>query len=328
TQAFLELPATEQNRPVAAQLVEDAQLVRGEGGGGLEKCPPAVLDPPGPVPHRWQAAARRSAPALRAGRRGGAPCLVAFAVPGPPAGPVDGLVRERHQVEGVHTLAGLWRPGIGCPLERPTPIHADCLQLSATRFAQLVVEGLQGGRVLALAGPDHPAGPVVVGDHGQEPVSLAVADLVDPDPQPTIQPTTVDLFGNNPGNDPGDGLPRGPQQPGDRGLVGVLGQPRDHVLEVTRVPCPRPRPGHHLGPDPTTAPAVQPSDPGLEEQLAGAQVQMPPPANRGGVGGGGPPATRAPRTAPAAPQPDQNTLGGELDRGHRGRGNRQDLVEC
>lgn len=64
-------------------------------------------------------------------------------------------------------------------------------------------------------------------------VELAVLD--DGEPECT---TGVDLFGDDAFDDAGHGLPRGPQQPGDRGLVGALGQPRDHVLEVAGMPSP------------------------------------------------------------------------------------------
>ena len=71
----------------------------------------------------------------------------------------------------------------------------------ASGLAELVVERLQGGGVLALGGPHHPPGLVVVGDHGQVAVALAVADLVDADPQQPGQPAGVDLLGDDPVHD-------------------------------------------------------------------------------------------------------------------------------
>lgn len=168
----------------------------------------------------------------------------------------------------------------------------------------------------------------MVGDNGQVAVSLAVADLVDPDPQQPGQPAGVDLFGDDPFDDARGGLPRGPQQPGDGGLVSVLSKPRHGVLEVTGVPGPGTSPRHVLGADPTAASAVQPADLGFQQQLARPQIQMPPAAHRGVVATRGPPAARAAGTTLAPPQPHHHPFGGELDRGDRSPGNRQHPVEC
>jgi hypothetical protein len=104
-------------------------------------------------------------------------------------------------VEGVEALPSLRGPGVGGLLERRTQVHAYRFQGGAAGFAELVVERLQGRGALALGGPHHPAGLVVVGDHGQVPVALAVAHLVDPDAEQPGRPLGVDLFGDDPGDD-------------------------------------------------------------------------------------------------------------------------------
>ena len=170
-------------------------------------------------------------------------------------------------MERVHALAGLGCLGVGGLLERGPQVEADCLQLGGSGLAELVVELLEGGCVLAFSGPDHRAAAVVVGDHGQIPVSLAVGDLVDPDPVDLLQAGVVELVGHDPGHDVGHRLPRTAQQPGDRGLVHPLSEPGDDVFEVAGEPGARPGPGHLLGADPTTSPAPQPADLGTQEHL-------------------------------------------------------------
>ena len=54
---------------------------------------------------------------------------------------------------------------------------------------------------------DHRARTVVVGDHGQVPVALAVGHLVDPDPVDLLQAGVVELVGHDPAHDARDRLP-------------------------------------------------------------------------------------------------------------------------
>ncbi len=48
---------------------------------------------------------------------------------------------------------------------------------------------------------------VVVGDRGQEPVALALGDLIDPDPIDLIEPGVVELVGHDSCHDPRDRFP-------------------------------------------------------------------------------------------------------------------------
>jgi hypothetical protein len=112
----------------------------------------------------------------------------------------------------------------------------------------LNVDKLYG--VLALFRPHHGAVPVVVGDDGDVAVLRAVGDLVHPDAIQGLEAGVVHGLGHDPDNDGGHRLPRTAKQPGDRGLVGALGEPGDHVLEVLGVlgvPGAGTYPGHCFG---------------------------------------------------------------------------------
>jgi hypothetical protein len=189
-------------------------------------------------------------------------------------------------------------------------------------------ELLQGGAGLAFADPDDRTVAVVVGDHRQVAVALAVGDLIDPDPVQPVQAVIVDVRGNDPDHDRGHGLPGAAQQPGDGGLVGALGQPGDDVFEVAGEPGGWARPGHRLGPHPLTAPAGQPADLGLQEQPRGAQVQVPPAAGGPVIDRSGRPAARAVQAATSAAQADDDPAWGELHLGHVSTGDGEHLVEC
>ena len=93
--------------------------------------------------------------------------------------------------------------------------------LGAPVGTECVEESLQGGLGLALPGPHQPAG-VVVDDHGQEQVTAAVGDLVDPDPGQVGElighPACV---GPDPGDDAAHGAPGDPHQLGGRLLRGL-----------------------------------------------------------------------------------------------------------
>jgi hypothetical protein len=90
--------------------------------------------------------------------------------------------------------------------------------------AEGVEEALQGGAGHALTGPDDRAVAVVVGDHGQVAVALAVGDLVDADAVQAFQAGVVEVGGDHPHRDGRDRLEGAAQQPGDGGRVGALGQ--------------------------------------------------------------------------------------------------------
>ena len=123
-------------------------------------------------------------------------------------------------------------------------------------------------------------------DHdGQELVTALVGDLVDADAVEVVQAGVVDVVDHNPGDDRIDGFPGAAQQPADAGLVHPLRQPADDVLEVAAVPGVRACPGHVLGADSTAGAAVDAVDVGFQPHLAGAEVQVPPPAPRRVVAG-------------------------------------------
>ena len=182
--------------------------------------------------------------------------------------------------------------------------------------------------VTSLAGPDDRAVTVVVGDHGQVAVALAVGHLVDPDAVDPVEPGVVEQVGDDVGDDAGDGLPRAAQQPGDRGFVHPLRQPPHHVLEVAGEPGVRSRPGHRLGADPPAPAAIQAADLGPQEQPRGAQIQPSPATCAPVIDGAGRPATRAGQPAGATAQVDHDPLRGERHTDHIGTGHGEHLVEC
>ena len=120
----------------------------------------------------------------------------------------------------------------------------------------------------------------MVGNDGEVPVALAVADLVDPDPQQPTQPAGIALLGDTRSTIPATLS----HEVRNNRVIVVL--PERWANQATtssksREPGPRPRPGHVFGPDPIASPAVQPADLGSQQQLGRAQVQMPPTAHRG-----------------------------------------------
>ena len=230
-------------------------------------------------------------------------------------------------MEGICALAGLRCAAVGGLLERGTQIHRHRVQPSGSGLTQLVIELLEGARLLAFAGPDHRAGTVVVGDHGQVAVALAVTHLVHPDPVDLIEAGVVELVGHHPFQN-GDRLPGAAQQSGERGLVHPLRQPGHDVFEVAGEPRPRPGPGHLLGDHPCAASTHQPADLAAQEHLARAQVQAPPAPPRAVVDRPGRPATRAAQPLRAAGQVDHDPLRREGHGGDVGTGDREHLVEC
>jgi hypothetical protein len=111
-------------------------------------------------------------------------------------------------------------------------------------------------------------------------MALAPGDLVDPDPEQLVEPGGVERFVHDPHHGPGDRGPRDPEQTGDGRLVHALGAEGHQVLEVAGQPSARPRPGHLLCHHAVAAPTAEPSDLGLQQEAARAQVQVSPPADR------------------------------------------------
>jgi hypothetical protein len=167
-------------------------------------------------------------------------------------------------VEGVGAHPGLWGAGPGDLGVGAVQVHRRCLQPGGALGAEGVEEALQGGAGHALTGPDDRAGTVVVGDHGQVAVTLAVGDLVDADAVQLVQAGVVEVGGDHPHRDGGHRLPGAAQQPGDGGLVGALGQVGNDVFDVAGEPGGGPGPRYRLGPHPLAAPTGQPPNLGLQ----------------------------------------------------------------
>jgi hypothetical protein len=148
--------------------------------------------------------------------------------------------------------------------------------------------------------------PVVVGDQGQVVVVLLPRHLVHPDVHQPVEAVGVQAVGHHPLTDPPDGVPVDPQEPGDRGLVGLGGQERGHVLEVTREPGPRPGERHRLHQHPVRR-ALQAPQQAPHDHYVLPEVQVPPPRrHRPGVVPG-PGDVAAPRLGAGqlpGPQPD------------------------
>jgi hypothetical protein len=179
-------------------------------------------------------------------------------------------------------------------------VQADRLHLAGALLAEGVEELVERGLAAVLADPHHPAG-VVVGHDGQVAVPALVGDLVHPDPVQPVQAAVVDVVGHHPADDVVDCLPRATQQLRHAGLVHPLRQPAGHILEVAGMPGTRPRPPHLLGAHSSAAVTVHPMQVGLQEHLAGAEVQVPPtPPGRVVAESGTPPARTGKPGAPAA----------------------------
>jgi len=115
---------------------------------------------------------------------------------------------------------------------------------------------------------------------------------------------------------------------GDARLVHPLRQPGGDVLKVGGVPRIWPCPRDLLGADSPAGAAVDAVDVGLEPDLAGTEVQMPPSAPRRVVAGRGRRPARADQTPPASAKPDHESSVGESRRLHRRTGQPKDSVEC
>jgi hypothetical protein len=192
--------------------------------------------------------------------------------------------------------------------------------------AELVEERLQGGAVAARSDPDDPAA-VVVGDDGQVAVAAPVRHLVDADPRQPVQAAAVETLGHDAVDDPSDGVPGDPHQPGDRVLGHLLRQEGDDILELAREPWPA-RPRHRLDAHAAVR-ALDPPQPGGDEAALATKVQMTPATQHRVVAGAADlPATRA--HASPAPQPhrDDHALVGETHAGDRRPGQSERPVEC
>ena len=148
--------------------------------------------------------------------------------------------------------------------------------LFAARFAERVEERLDGLAVTTGRGPHQPAG-VVIDDDGQIALTLAMRDLVDPDPAQTVEKIGLALgFDADAFADRADRPPRDTHQLGDRRLARVHRKPRGLVLERAREPRVVPGPRHRADHDAVTA-ARHPRRRGLDERQRRAEIQRTPP---------------------------------------------------
>ena len=115
----------------------------------------------------------------------------------------------------------------------------------------------------------------MVDDRREVALAATVGDLVDADRDQTLQTTLVEMVGDDALNDPPDGVPGDAQQPGDRGLGHLLGQPRRDVFEVAGVSRARPRPWDRLVAHAAVA-AVQAPQLALDDAARRAEIQVAP----------------------------------------------------
>ena len=178
-------------------------------------------------------------------------------------------MKRVHAPDGVRNAFG----------DRPTDprghVGGDQFDLFAALLAQRVEERQHRLAVLAGCGPHQPAG-VMVDHDGEVSLSLAVADLIDPDPpQPVEQIDLAHGLSGDPLEDRADRPPRDAHQLRDRGLRRVHRQPRDLVLkragEPRTMPRPRHRADHH-----TVTPVAHPRCLSLNERERRSKVKRAP----------------------------------------------------
>jgi len=123
----------------------------------------------------------------------------------------------------------------------------------------------QGGTVATGFSPDQAAG-VVIEDHGQGPLPLAGADLVDPDPLQVGAGVSSSLVSvHHPGDDAGHAAPADPPPGCRRALGAARPQPGRLVLELAGEPAPCRAQGTAV----TTTPCVGPRTLGLSASSQG-----------------------------------------------------------
>ena len=140
------------------------------------------------------------------------------------------------------------------------------------RSSPKCVEGLGA---LALCGPDD-AALEVVQHQGDVLAVLPVRDLVDADHVELVEAFSVLEVRHDSRDDPAERPPVDAHHVHDRGLVGPLNHPGDHLVEVLGEVAVVVGPGDCLDDDPTTLRAVDASRPVAEPELEAAEVQVTP----------------------------------------------------
>jgi hypothetical protein len=168
----------------------------------------------------------------------------------------------------------------------------------------------------------------VIGDDRQVAVPAPVGHLVNADARQPVQAAGIEALSDHAIDDPPDGVPRHPHQPGDRVLGHLLREEGDHVLEVAREAAARARPRDRLDPDAAVRALHTPQRADHVATL-GAEIQVPPARAHGVVRRSAQlPAARA--DAPAPPQRDRHhdPLDVKPDRPHRGTRKPEQPIEC
>ena len=177
--------------------------------------------------------------------RGRVAVQAAQLVPGGAAHLVEGLGRERDDVERIEADQRLRRvtSGAHALLVPRAHVHRDRRELRRALGPELIEEGIRRAGVAALGAPNELAA-AVVGDQAEITVVFAPRDLVEPDLEEPIQPAGVELRGADPLADRADRDPRDAHQARHRGRVHLRRQPGHERLEVGGEARARPREGH------------------------------------------------------------------------------------
>ena len=149
-------------------------------------------------------------------------------------------------VEAVQYALGVRAPPADARVDPAGPVAGDGLDGGALFGRQRLEEQVEHVPADPVVRPDDPV-PLVVDDHGQVRVALAVAGLVHPDRVQAVERRGHRRLqpSGDPAGDVSGGPPRHVQETADRLLVRDAHQPRALRLEIPGGPAARLRPRHH-----------------------------------------------------------------------------------
>jgi hypothetical protein len=203
----------------------------------------------------------------------------------------------------------------------------ETARIECLRLAEHREEALERLGVAARRAP-HDCPRAVVEDRGQVALVAAIGNLIDADLNEAMQAALIELLLNDALHNPPDAVPRDPQEARDRLLGHLLRQPRDHVLEVTRVARAAPGPRHGLKARAAVW-APEAAQLALDQTARAAEIEMAPALCAPAVDGAAElAATRAHPSAPPQTHGDDHPLGGEAHVDHPRPGQAQQPVEC